>query len=333
MYRLLEPEEGKVLARFQNFYPTSFHEKVSKSSYMDKFYEKAVSVSGITNIINESEKPVTIVDIAGGRGRFKDAVEKVAEKKFNYVVVDLSREQLGKFEDLRMRDKEKKGERFKVVGDMSSVPISGADAAVLLNTPNVILGFYSDFVEKYISKYKEFFQKKYDGLFEEEVSKKVLERLRESEEGRISILLGAMMTSVDKLHILEAVKLLKENGVLIIGGFAQAISAYPIDEMKGIPLKVRDVEEFRLNRNVMKLWRDYSGDDLENNTFFVASFTKTGEVAGDLIEGCEKIFKDSFHELLKSKRFWEVLNELEKIEKEKKEAADEIHKVAKVIKE
>ncbi|NYZ79385.1 hypothetical protein H0N99_04525 [Candidatus Micrarchaeota archaeon] len=319
MYRLLEPEEGKVLARFQNFYPTSFHEKVSSSPLMDKFYEKAVSVSGLAEMINESKEPITIVDIAGGRGRLKDVVEKVAKKEFNYVVVDLSREQLGKSKDFHRLDKEGKGEKFRVIGDMSSVPVAGADAAVLLNSPNAVVGFYYRFFAKYGKS------------FEKGFSVKEFGKIRESEEFKIHVLLNAMMSSTDKLNILEATKLLKQDGVLVIGGFARAISAYPVEEMRGIPLEVRNVEKFKLNRDVMKLWSDYSGNAVENQPFFVAAFTKTGEVGEELIGECEKTFKDSFQSLIKSKRFWEILNELEKIEKEKKDAADEFQKVAKKI--
>jgi len=289
---------------------------------MDEFYEKAVSVSGIAKMINESEEPITIVDIASGRGRFNDALERVTKKKYNIIEVDISGVQLGKSEDFHLRDKERKGEKFRVIGDMSSVPVAGADAAVLLNSPNAVVGFYSSFFEKYGKS------------FEKGFSVKEFGKIRDPEEFKIYVLLNAMMSSTDKLNILEATKLLKQDGVLVIGGFARAISAYPIEEMKGIPLEVRNIEKFKLNRNVMKLWSDYRGNAVKDQPFFVAAFTKTGEVGKELIEECEKTFKNSFQALIKSKRFWEILNELEKIEKEKKDAASEIRNAAKkVIKE
>jgi hypothetical protein len=200
---------------------------------------------------------------------------------------------------------------------MSSMPVAEADAAVLLNSPNAVVGFYSRFFEKYGKS------------FEKGFSIKEFKKIRESEEFKIYVLLNAMMSSTDKLHILEATELLKQDGVLVIGGFAKAISAYPIEEMKGIPLEVKNVEKFKLNRDVMKLWSDYSGNAVEDQPFFVAAFTKTGKVGNELVDECEKTFKNSFQALIKGKRFWEILNELEKIEKEKKDAADEIQKIAK----
>lgn len=313
MYRLLEPEEDKVLARFQNFYPTEFNEKVSSSRLMDKFYRRAILASGVIELIEKNEKPITVVDIAGGRGRIGNMLEKLLEergisKNFNYIVVDLSRKELGKSDW-----------KLKVRGDMSSVPVAHADTEFMLNSPNAIVGFYSHFSEKYCKK------------FEKGSSVEAFKEMAKTEEFRIMVLLGHLTALTDKLNILEATKLLEKDGVLTVGGFAKGRSAYPIDEMEGVPLKALLADEFMLSGNVMKHWEDYSGSKLEDQPFFVAAYTKTGEVGRELVEGCEGLFKSKFKELTGNKRFWETLEELEKIETEKKDAAGEMRKATKKI--
>jgi len=313
MYRLLEPEEDKVLARFQNFYPTEFNEKVSSSRLMDKFYRRAILVSGVIELIEKSEKPITIVDIAGGRGRIGSMLEKLLEergisKSFNYVVIDFSRKELGKSDW-----------KLKVRGDMSSVPVAHADVVFMLNSPNAVVGFYSCFL------------KKYGKPFEKGLDIKAFEEMRKTEEFKVFMLLSHMTSQTDKLNILEATKLLKQDGVLTVGGFAKGRSAYPIDEMEGVPLKALLADEFMLSGNVMKHWEDYSGNVLGDQPFFAAAYTKTGEVGKELVEKCEGDFKCSFKELMKNRRFWETLDELEKIETEKKDAAGEMRKATKKI--
>jgi hypothetical protein len=347
MYRLLEPDKREVLARMQQFYPKSFYETVASSPFMDKFYDKAVSISGIAKIINESEKPITIIEIAGGRGRFNDALEKVAKRKYNILEVDISREQLGNSEKSEEREhksrfreifhlhsKEKRGEKHKIVGDMLTVPTGQGDATTLLNMPNIVLGFEGAFVNKYFSKYKNYLRPEYAGLFEKEVFKATEKKFSETEEGKMFMLLSKMDASLSKLNILEAVRTLKENGVLLVGSFVQK-GSYPIKDMEGIPLKMKGYDEFKLDRRIIDKWNEYSkpAKGSEKLLFFVGAFIKTSDVKKELIEECEKTFKDSFDELVKKPRFWEILNELESEEREKKEVTDEIHKAAKAIKE
>jgi len=341
MYRLLEPEKGEVLARMQAFYPTLFYEKVASSKLMDEFYDSVVKVAGIATMIRESKEPIVIVDIAGGR-RFKDAIEKVAKKGFVYASVDISREQLGGGEgpgkesgrvgvlrDILHLNRIERGEKSRIVGDMSNLPISNADVAALLNPPNAAFGFSFYFNKRYFGKYE-----KYLGLersfFEKEVTEKETARIENLDEYKIYGLLIGICNSIDRLNILEAARVIRKNGVLATGSFVQPISGYTdhhmIGEMK-VPLMLKRYEEFNLDPKVLANWKEY-GSDFERSHFFAGAYIKTGEIMEEVFKECVRTFQSNFDELLGIKKFWKILRDMEEA-RARENAAAEIQKAAK----
>lgn len=92
-YKIAKP--GDIIVEAQKVYPTSFHEKVSSSRQMEEFYKKAVELSGVVKLIESREDKVRVVDVAGGAGRIGETIKSLTNKEFEYVVVDISRKEMG----------------------------------------------------------------------------------------------------------------------------------------------------------------------------------------------------------------------------------------------
>jgi hypothetical protein len=239
--------EESPLRKMQSLYFTSFHETVSSSNLMDKFYERAILASGVIDLIEKSDKPITIVDVAGGRGRVGDILKKLLEergisKSFNYVVVDISQEELGK-----------ESGKHKIVGNITQVPLANktADVVFLVNMPSPTAAIKIHMLKKTPGVNK-----------------------GSGEDSKVYSLIDNASTAMFLLDVCEGVRVLKENGVMVGGTRYGGLRT----DFGGLaPLEADRFEVFRLDKGVKKLWKDY-GLDVYGPEFFVETFIKKGEV-------------------------------------------------------
>ena len=268
-------QERSPLIEMQDLYFTSFHDKVSSSNIMYEFYSRAVLASGAIDLIKKSDKPITIVDVAGGRGVVGDVLRKLLEergisKSFNYVVVDISQGELGR-----------EGWKDRIVGNMAQFPLADkeADVVFLLN----LLDPHS--------------------VIESHMQKKTLGE----EDSRVYSLIDNIGKATFMLNLCEVIRVLKENGVFVEGG---KYRGFDRTDFKGlIPVESDKFEVFRLDEGVKKLWSDY-GAGIRRPEFFIETLIKRGEVDRKWIDEYEGILKYNLEELSKSSRFWEITEEM-----------------------
>lgn len=296
MEKQREQINEELLGRIKNFYRTSFKEKVSSKSAMDDFYLEAIKMSGIEYKINSSSKPLTIVDAAGGGGRIGELLKKQVRKDFNYVVVDINRAELVKGNG-----------KLNVIGDMMNIPLADmkADAVFILDMPNSA-DFIADCVDKLKPKSK-----------------------AEAEENRmLSFNLRAMSGNLDFLNYVEAIRVLKKDGIFVCG---LAIHGDPTRgglegmfrenlllfegrgaDLGGVPLRKKESEIMLLDKGVKNLWMNY-GMDINKPLFYVESLRRTDYGIDVWSTALRKNLDFFLKELSKHERFLDIMDEVEKI--------------------
>jgi hypothetical protein len=291
--KVLERDRTDVLREIKSRYRPSFHENVSNSQLMEEFYRKAILVSGVVEKINKSKEPVMVVDIAGGRGRVVEILKELTHKEFNSVVVDRSREELGK-DDWKL----------KVIVDMTHLPIADkkADVVFLLNSPSSV------------------------GVIKEHiVNTKPASRAEWEESKKVLVFLGFTSGAIDMVNVLEGVRILKNDGVFVEG---MLYSKGGVNELKDIlegiqttlkekginigevPLERDRFEIFELDAKVAKDWRKY-GIEIGEPKFFVESYRKTGAKLDGWVGEVRKSLEYCLEQLSKTERFWKVIDEME----------------------
>jgi|GEM_PF-1939174 len=281
-------EEENILRRVQILYPDSFHEKVSSSKLMSKFYAKAVELSGAVELIENSAGSVTIVDICGGRGVVGDTIKSKTAREFNYVVVDISRKELG-------------GERWKnrVMADMLHIPVGDrtADVVFSLNTPVPLAQ-----------------------VKEHAKVMKVNSLSEEIERGNVIRILSEAVDNICELNLLNAARILKNNGVLVVGNpFAGHGEEDAREQVREIPMKLEKYERVKLSHRVISLWKEY-GSEVDSPVFVLASFRR---VEGDIrkrIEFRKALLENNIQELEGNEFFKKVVDEMEREAATKKQS-------------
>jgi len=283
-------EKDNPLTVMQELYFTQFHEKVSSSKEMEKFYRKVISASGVLDMAERSSRPLTIVDICGGGGRLGHELEKEVKKPINIVNVDISNEQL------RIDNG-----KLKIRGEMMHLPLADkvADVALLINMPNPVR-----VVENHLERTKPDSIKEIADNYE------------------LYCLLADARHCTVKLAVFEGLRILKDNGIMSFGTVYRGPSTYGVEKID-VPLKQVGFEIFGLDLKVAKLWDDY-GISVEKPEFFVESFRKIGEVNRSSVTQCRNALRDSLESLSGSKRFWEVIGEMRRAEEAKKKIVGKI---------
>jgi SAM-dependent methyltransferase len=296
---LQESSNEEVLGKIKSFCNTSFYEKVASKVSVEDFYVEAIRLSGIVDKINRSSKTLTIVDIGGGGGRIGEILHEYAKKgiikkDFNYVVVDLSRVELGKGNS-----------ESKLVGDVTNLPIrdSQADVVFLLNMPSAV-----GVITRYIKDLKP------TDPVEAEKNKKV------------RVLLEAADGNITFLNYLEAARILKEGGTLVWGRPTHEENKADLEEIfrriqkelrnkkikvGGIPLRKIEKELVGLDRGVVNLWRDY-GIGMDKPEFYLESVRRTHEKVDTWMFYFNGSLGGFLNKLSEEERFWEIIDEMKK---------------------
>lgn len=274
--RIAAPEE--ILIRAQRLYPESFHEKVSSKKPMEEFYSKAVTLSRVKELIESSRELVTVVDVAGGRGKVSDALKKLTDKGFNYVNVDISGRELGK-----------NGGKHGIIGDIMHLPITDktADAVFFIEIP-IPLSRVRDHVAGMKAESS-------DETAKKEIMLEPLE---------------AAIDSIYKLNLLEGIRVLKDGGVMVLGGTYKGQTRENVEStVEKLPLKLEEFKIVELDKGVVPLWGSY-GIDIKEPKFTIASFKKTGDDIKELVALNEQVLYSSLDRLRRIDGFDKVLNEM-----------------------
>jgi SAM-dependent methyltransferase len=260
--KLQQPND--VIVNAQKLYPKEFH-KVAESSYMDDMYIKSALMSGVREYVKTSKDVVNIADIAGGSGRQGRIIKKLVGENSEKVVVheiDISRTELGKG---RGND--------KIIGDVMHLPLSdnSMDFVFMNNVPQPLFQ-----VRNYIIS-------------------------MEGDTGKKKAALKVLDDAIDaqySLLLLEAGRVLKKNGVMMLGAKQPGQSREDIQkDMAGLSLKLEKLEVVELEDGVVPLWRKY-GVEIEKPRFGIALLRKEGGDTKEATELYEKRFKASLKELM-----------------------------------
>jgi hypothetical protein len=260
--KLQQPDD--VVVNAQKFYPKEFH-KVAESSYMDDMYIKSALMSGVRGYVKASKDVVNIADIAGGSGRQGRIIKKLVGEDSEKVAVheiDISRAELGKG----------KGDD-KIIGDAKHLPLSdnSMDFVFMNNVPLPLLQ-----VRNYVISMKEDIGKK-------KVALKLLEKAIDAQYS---------------LFLLEGVRVLRENGVMMLGAKQVGQSSEGLQKSVGdLPLKIEKFEVVELEKGVVPLWRKY-GVDIEEPRFGIAYLRKKGGDIKEATDLYEKRFKASLKKVM-----------------------------------
>ncbi|QLJ53082.1 MAG: hypothetical protein Sv326_0907 [Candidatus Fermentimicrarchaeum limneticum] len=289
-YRIAKP--GDIIVEAQKAYPGSFHEKVASSPLMDEFYRKAIRMSGIAELIERSDRTVTVVDVCGGRGRVGEILKEMTKKEFSYVVVDISMRELGKD---RWKD--------RIIGDATHIPLANAtaDAVFFLNMP-----VPTSMVERRVARMKPGSTQEVEERWE------IAENLRKAGD------------ALYNLNILEGIRVLKPGGSLLVG--AKYTGQTRKDKEKwaeNLPLTVDRVERAELDSRVIPLWRNY-GVDINESVFSITSFTKTHGEIGKLVGEMQGELERRLDTLSETKTFERILEEMKKEMEAKSRDLDEL---------
>lgn len=275
VYRIAQPED--ILLEAQRIYPKKFHE-VSESTYMDDVYRKAALLSGIKEHVKGGKGEVNVADITGGSGRQGRIIRSLLKEDAGRVVVhnvDISREEMGRG----------KGDE-KIVGELMHLPLAdrSMDFVFMNNIPIPI-----SYVRNYVARMRD-------------------------ESGRKGMMLEMLDVAVDsvyKLDLLEGVRVLKENGVMVVSAKHTGQTAEGVQKALGeVPLRVSGFDVVELEEGVIPLWRKY-GIEIEKPTFMVVSMRKVGEGEG-LRELYEEVLHFSLQQLMRVEEFEDVMKEMRK---------------------
>ncbi|MEM3555428.1 MAG: class I SAM-dependent methyltransferase [Candidatus Micrarchaeia archaeon] len=277
-YRIAKP--GEIIVEAQERYPGSFYDKVSSSKYMDEFYKKAVEASGVVKLIESREDTVRVVDVAGGRGRVGEMIRKMTDKNFEYIVVDISRKEMGDDKD-----------KVKIVGDMAHIPLknSSADVVFFLNMPVPI------------------------SLIKRKAETMTPGSLVEVEElWSIKMYLGNSIDAAFRSNMLEGLRVLKPDGVLVTGAKHVGQSKEVAEEaFREFPLRVEKQEVVELDSKVIPLWRKY-GLGLEDPKFVITTYRRVEGNVESLIEHEKERLERNLGKAMEMETFWKVMEEFRK---------------------
>lgn len=278
MYKIAKP--GEIIVEAQNRYPGSFYEKVSSSKYMDEFYKKAIELSDAVKLIENTNNPIRVVDVSGGRGRIGSMIKTMTNKEFEYIVVDISRKEMGEEKD-----------KVRIVGDMAHIPLkdSSADVVFLLNMPIPI------------------------SLLKRKAETMSPGNLAEVEElWGIRMHLGNAIDAAFRINMLESLRVLKPDGVLVTGAKHVGQSKEVAEEAFGnFPARVEKQEVVELDMRVVPLWRKY-GLGLEDPKFVITTFRRVEGDVGSLIEHEKERLERNLEKAMGIETFEKVIEEFRK---------------------
>jgi hypothetical protein len=272
VYKLTQPED--ILLEAHRLYPKGFHE-VSDSGFMDEYYRRGAIISGIREYAKTAKEEVHVLDVAAGRGRQGYFVNKVGEENSKKVViheVDISRVELGKG-------------RERTIADIHHLPYADKSMNfVFMNNIPVPLSAVSSYV----------IRRKGDYVIKE----------------RMLEMLELATDAIYKLNLLEGARVLKDDGVMVLGGkyIGQKIEEIQ-KNIEDLPLKVDKFEVVELEEYVVPLWRNY-GVDIDKPTFMLASLKKTGSDIQKLVDLYEQVLYTALEQLMRIEEFDGVMKEM-----------------------
>jgi len=281
VHKIAQPED--ILVKVQEFYPKQYH-KVSESGFMDELYRRSAIMSGVREYAQSAEE-VHILDVAAGRGRQGYFINKVVGKENSKKVVmheiDISKVEL-----------RKEG----IIGDMGHLPFANKsmDIVFMNNLPSLLSAVSSHVIRT-----------KHDGATKE----------------RMLEMLEVATDAMYKLNLLEGVRVLKDGGVIMLGGkyIGQGIESIE-KNIEDLPLKVDKFEVLELERQVVPLWRNY-GIDIEKPTFMLISLKKTGSGIEKLVELQQQLLHTSLEQLMRIEGMEESASMLEEVLEEMRKAS------------
>jgi len=200
----------------------------------------------------------------------------------------------------------------KVILDMTHLPIADKKADVVwrLNPPSPIAGVKDYIVNLQPASHAEF-----------------------KENRKVLVLLGFVSGAVDMLNVLEAVRVMKDDGVFVEGmpyredsvneltgildGMRSALKKRGLD-MGAAPLKQVKYEIFELDRRINEMWSKYGVElDLIDHKpfFFVGSYSKNETKLDLWFNEAKKSLSSPLGQLSKIERFWEIIDDMGKSKK------------------
>lgn len=280
--RIAKPED--MLLEAQKLYLKDFH-RVSSSKEMNAYYEKHADFSYAEELV-KSGKPVVIVVVASGRGKEGDAFKKRFGDNANVYNFDISRKELGK-------DHEKN----RAMAETMHLPVADKTADIV-SMSHIPIPLSS--VVRYVA-----------GMNAEGI-----------ENAKIMMLemLSNATDSIYKLNLLEAVRVLKDNGVIRFGVMQDRQTRKSLEKsIEGLPLKL---EEFKIERHDEKLvpiWRNY-GSDVDKPISAHAVLRKTRSDIGEIVALYEQLLYFSLEQVMRIEGRKEGKSLIEEVLEEMKKA-------------
>jgi hypothetical protein len=277
--KIAQPED--ILMTAQKLYPGNFRD-ISESGFMDNLYLKAPRMPGVKEAIEKGNGQANVAEFASGTGRAGNAIRKVTGTEFNYYCIDIDRRQFGK-EDWKSR----------ITGRVENVPLADKtqDVVFMLNVPIPISEVKSRLLKEGSLDY---------------TKKRMLEMLEN------------VIDAQYKLNLLEGVRVLKDDGVMVIGGkYVLQTEDKMQKNIEDLPLKITKLEIVDVDENVIPLWRKY-GIDIENPSFMLVSMKKTKGDIREAVDSYEQLLYSSLEQVMRIQGKEEGKSRIEEVFEEMK---------------
>jgi len=283
--KIEQPDDIIRIAQERYMKGTDFR-RVSDSREMREFYDKQTELSGVKGLV-ESGGEVRIGDIAGGSGRQGDSVRRILGDKADSVKIDVFDISVEAMKGLR-------GQNRIVSETMHLKAADGTYDILFMNNVPVPLSS----LEGYVRRMKELEDKR-DHMLE---------------------MLNLAVDSVVKLNLLEAVRVLKDDGVIVLGVDYGEPRGKPLSReslekiVKDLPLKVEEFQIRKYDEKLVPMWRNY-GSDIGKPKFVHAVLRKTGSDISELVALDEQMLEFSLRQFMRIEGFDKALEEMAKAKK------------------
>ncbi len=298
--KVAQPEDIVKMAQEMYLKGSDFH-KVSNIDEMREFYDRQTELSGVKKLVKSGNK-LKIGDIAGGSGRQGDSVRRSLGDKADCVeidVFDISMKAMGKGKN-------------KVVCDSMHLKAEDKTYDILFmnNLPIPLIS-----VEMYVGGMK-------------------AKGMEEHRDQMLEMLVLAV-DSIGKLNLLEAVRVLKDDGVIVWGVPYREPSKKSSDKkerskktfdresfekvVEGLPLRVEEFQIRKYDEKLIPIWRNY-GADVQKPEFIHAALRKTGSDIDETVALYEQLLYSSLEQLMRVQGKEEGKSMIEEVLEEMKKA-------------
>ncbi|MEM3690502.1 MAG: hypothetical protein QXZ40_02120, partial [Candidatus Micrarchaeia archaeon] len=129
---------------------------------------------------------------------------------------------------------------------------------------------------------------------------------------KVMNILNDAVDNICELNLLNAARILKNNGVLVLGNsFAGQTEEDARRQVKEIPMKLERYARVKLSNRVIPLWKEY-GSEVSSPVFVLVCFRKVEGSVEESIKFREAALRDDFQELERSEFFKKIIKEMER---------------------